>query len=96
MPVSSGLQKYFDSQQKKKSKGDMKKKFQDLATSVDPAFMASFEAFHDRILDIVDDCPEAEHMLNEEISELDMQLQKSNRVHNMKKASTVIDVSESA
>jgi hypothetical protein len=31
MTVSSGLQKYFDSQQKKKSKGDMKKKFQDLA-----------------------------------------------------------------
>lgn len=96
MSVSSGLQKYFDSQQKKKSKGDMKKKFQDLATNVDPAFMASFEAFHDRILDIVDEDSEIEEFVWEEISQLDMKLTSTNRKHNMQKAAVVIDVSESA
>jgi hypothetical protein len=96
MPVSSGLQKYFDSQQKKKSQGDVKKKFQDLASQVDPAFMASFESFHDRILDIVDENPEAQDMVIEEIGELDMKLQNSNRVHNMKKASSIISSSENA
>lgn len=94
MPVSSGLQKYFDSQQKKKSKDDMKKKFQDLAWNVDPAFMASFEAFNDRILDIIDENPGSEEMISEEISELDMKIQSSNRIHDMKKAATIIAVSE--
>lgn len=94
MPVSSGLQKYFDSQQKKKSGGDMKKKFQDLASQIDPAFMASFESFHDRILDIVDENPEAEEMITEEIGDLDMKVQNSKRVHNMKKATTIISAGE--
>lgn len=94
MPVSSGLQKYFDSQQKKKSKGDMKKKFQDLAWNVDPEFLASFEAFHDRILDIVEDNPESEEMVGEELWGLDMKVKNSKRTHDMKKAAAVIEVSE--
>lgn len=96
MTVSSGLQKYFDSQQKKKSKGDMKKKFQDLAWNVDLAFMASFEAFHDRILDIVEDNPGSEEIISEEIAELDLKVQNSNRVHDMKKAASVVKISEEA
>jgi hypothetical protein len=52
--------------------------------------MASFEAFNDRILDIIDENPGSEEMISEEIDELDMKLQNSNRVHNMKKAATII------
>ena len=94
MPVSSGLQKYFDSQQKKKSQGDMKDKLQKLAESVDPAFMKSFDAFHDRILDIVDETPESEDMLRQELNELDTNIRNSRRVHDMKKASAVIKATE--
>jgi hypothetical protein len=48
MPVSSGLQKYFDSQRSKKD--DIKKRFAAIAGQVDPAFTQSFQAFHDRIM----------------------------------------------
>jgi hypothetical protein len=94
MSVSSGLQKYFDSQQKKKSQGDMKKKFDDLAKQIDPAFLASFDSFHDRILDIMEENPESEEVISDEISELDMQLQNSNKAHNMKKAAIIVSTSE--
>ena len=53
MPVSSSLQKYFDSQRKKD--GDMQKKFDQLAWQIDPAFAQSFASFRERILDIVDE-----------------------------------------
>ena len=96
MPVSSGLQKYFDSQQKKKSGSDMKKKLQEIALNIDPAFVSSFESFHDRIMDIVEENPEMEDMVDGEIGELDMQLQNSKRVHNMQKASAIISASEKA
>ncbi len=96
MPVSSGLQKYFDSQYKKKSKGEMGQKFEDLAWQIDPAFMQSFEAFHDKLLDIVDENPQAEEMVVEEISNLDMKLKNSGRKHDMKKAAAIIRSSENA
>lgn len=96
MPVSSGLQKYFDSQQKKKSKSDVEKKLEGLKGQVAPEFLQSFEAFHDRIIDIVGENPDSSDMVSEEISELDTKLQNSKRVHDMKKASKIIDISEQA
>lgn len=92
MPVSSGLQKYFDSRKPKKS--DMDEKFASLAGQIDPAFMQSFEAFHDKIMNIVDENPEAEDMLTEELSGLEDKLERSNRRHNLRKAESIIDVSE--
>jgi hypothetical protein len=58
--------------------------------------MASFEAFHDRILDIVEDNPGSEEIISEEIAELDLKVQNSNRVHDMKKAASVVKISEEA
>lgn len=92
MPVSSGLQKYFDS--KKPKKGDMEDKFASLKGQIDPAFMKSFEAFHDKIMDIVEEVPEAEEIIGEELEQLDAKLSNENRRHNLKKAKSIIDVAE--
>ncbi len=92
MPVSSGLQKYFDSQRQKK--GDIKQRFEELSWQIDPAFMHSFEAFHDRIIDIVDENPEAIDVVSEELDDLGMKLHKSQRKHNLQKAATIINISE--
>ena len=92
MPVSSGLQKYFDS--RKPEKSDMEERFASLAGQIDPAFMQSFEAFHDKIMNIVEDNPEAEGMLSEELSVLENKLDRTNRRHNLRKAEAIIDVSE--
>jgi len=90
MPVSSWLQKYFDSQRAKK--WDLGQKFKDLAWKIDPAFIASFESFHDKIMDIVEETPHSEEMICEELSDLSTQLDNSNRTHDMKKASSIIDI----
>lgn len=92
MPVSTGLQKYFDS--KRSKKGDMQQKFAAISQQIDPAFMKSFEVFHDKIMGIVEENPEASEMLWEELSELDMELQNSNRTHDLKKAAAIIEVAE--
>ena len=94
MPVSSGLQKYFDS--KKPKKGDMQQKFASLAGQIDPAFMQSFEAFHDKIMNIVEENPEAESLVSEELGELDEQMKTAGRKHNLRKAEAIIDVAEKA
>jgi len=94
MAVSSGLQKYFDSQRKKK--GDMDDKLTALASQIDPAFMQSFIGFHDRILDIVEENPELEDSIEEEIMELDKNLQNSKRKHNLKKAATIVKATENS
>ena len=49
MPVSSGLQKYFDSQRSKK--GNMQQKFAALADQIDPAFMQSLKHFMIELLE---------------------------------------------
>ena len=94
MTVSSGLQKYFDAQQKKKSTQDMKKRFADLEWQVDPAFMQSFSAFHDKIMDIVDENPESWDIVLEEIDQLSNELERTHRVHELKKAQSIIDSSD--
>lgn len=92
MPVSSGLQKYFDSQRKKK--GDMQDKLEKLAWHIDPAFLKSFEEFHDKIMEIVEDNPEGEGIVSQELDGLDVKLQNSRRTHNLKKAASIIEASE--
>ena len=94
MPVSSGLQKYFDSQYKKKSKGDFQKKIEDLSVSIDPAFMQSFEMFHEKIMGIMDENPDAWSMIEEEIEDLDIKLKNTQRVHDMKKAAAIVKTSD--
>lgn len=94
MAVSSGLQKYFDAQQKKKTVQDMKKRFSDLEWKVDPAFMQSFSEFHDKLMNIVDENPESSDIVMEEVDELSKEVERTHRVHELKKAQAVIQASE--
>lgn len=94
MPVSSGLQKYFDAQQKKQTAQDMKKRFADLKGKIDPAFMQSFAWFHDKIMNIVDENPESTNMVLEEVDELAKKVERSHRVHELKKAQVIIESSK--
>jgi len=96
MTVSSGLQKYFDAQQKKKSAQDMKKRFADLQWKIDPAFMQSFGGFHDKIMEIVEENPDSLDIVSEEIEDLTQGVDRSYRVHQLKKAQAVIESSEKA
>ncbi len=94
MPVSAGLQKYFDS--KRGQKDDIRKKLTSISHQIDPAFMQSFEAFHDKIMKTVEETSEAEDIIVQELGDLDMSLQKSKRKHDMQKAATIIELSEQA
>ncbi len=94
MPVSAGLQKYFDS--KRKKQGDIGQKFAAIADQIDPAFMQSFELFHDKIMDIVEENPDAEGIAIQELSSLDTKMQNAGRRHNLKKAASIIGSVEQA
>lgn len=89
MPVSSSLQKYFDSQRKKN--GDMQKKFDKLAGQIDPAFAESFLSFRERILEIVD---ESEANSSAAMKELDLlweKLEVSSGKNKIKKIAVIYD-----
>ncbi len=90
MPISAGLQKYFDSQKKKK--GDMEDSFAKLKKQIDPAFLQSFEIFHDKLMWIVEEHPESTEIITDELVELNTNIQHTQRKHNMKKAAAIIDV----
>ncbi len=94
MPVSSGLQKYFDSRRGKKD--ETKAKLDSIARQIDPAFSQSFQDFHDKIMGIIEQHPEDENVVREELEELDLKLQTRKRVHNLKRASTIIDIADAA
>jgi len=96
MPISSGLQKYFDAQQEKKSAQDMKKRFADLEWKVDPAFMQSFANFHNKIMNIVEENPESSDIVLEEVDDLTREIERTHRVHELKKAQAIIESSEKA
>lgn len=91
MVVSAGLQKYFD-QSKKRKKDDTKKSLDRIYDQIDPAFALSFEAFRERVLDIVEETPEAESMVLGELGELNTKIQTSNRRHSLRKAAAIIEV----
>ncbi len=91
MVVSSWLQKYFDTSKKWK-RDDTKAKLDAIASQIDPAFSSSFESFKTRILDIVEETPEAKTMVLSELGGLDQKLKNSNRRHNLKKAAAIIDI----
>ncbi len=92
MPVSTWLQKYFDSQWKK---WDIKKKLQKIQGQVDPAFHHSFQQFHDRIISIVDGGDEhACDVVSWELDKVDAKLHTARRKHDMKKAASVIKAAE--
>lgn len=71
MPVSSGLEKYFDKTRKKKAKkddkADIRGKLCSVESQIDPAFSMSFQSFKERILEIVDETPEATCMVEGEL-----------------------------
>lgn len=92
MVVSSGLQKYFDSQRKKKG-GSIKDKLAKIESQIDPEFLRSFQVFHDRILDIVDD-EESESIAEEELDSLEVELKTANRKHQLQKAKAILDNTE--
>lgn len=88
MPVSSGLEAYFD---KKRKKQAVAQKLDDVRAAVDPAFLASFDFFRDQVLTIVEETPEAHDMVEGEIEELHQTLQRRQRVHNLKKSALIIE-----
>lgn len=90
MVVSAGLQKYFD-RSKKWKKDDTGAKLDAIASQIDPAFSMSFNVFRERILEIVDETPEASEMVMAELGDLDENLKTSRRRHNLKKAEAIID-----
>jgi len=92
MPVSSWLQKYFDS--RKSKKWDIKKKFSDLEGKIDPAFIASFESFHDKIMDIVEeDDSDMQGIICSELGDLDSKIEESNSRYTTLKAASLIEAS---
>lgn len=92
MPVSAGLQKYFDSRRGKKD--DTQSRLDAIAGQIDPAFSQSFLDFRDKILGIIEEHPEETNLVSEELEVLDTQLQKQRRVHNLKKAKILIDTAD--
>lgn len=93
MPVSSGLQKYFDAQHTWK-KDDTQAKLDSIASQLDPAFSQSFLEFRERILWIVSENPNEEEIIQEELNVLSWHISNSQRVHNLKKASVIITATE--
>ena len=95
MPVSSGLEKYFDKSRKKKRKkngdSEIKEKLTAVESQIDPAFSMSFQSFKERILEIVDETPEATDMVDSELWNLNEKLKSTKRRHNLKKAAAIID-----
>ncbi|NDK09354.1 hypothetical protein GW846_01095 [Candidatus Gracilibacteria bacterium] len=93
MTVSCGLQKYFDAQRSQK-KDTTSAQLEAISAHVDPIFMQSFEEFRARILDIVDEDPDCEDIVSEELGELDSQMQERKRVHNMQSSKAIIEAFE--
>lgn len=91
MSVSSWLQKYFDDSRKKR-KSSIQDTLNSLKWEIHPEFLQSFEAFHDRILWIVDENPEDVDVVEGELIQLNSSFKERKRVHQMKKAKTIIDV----
>ena len=56
--------------------------------------MQSFENFHSQIMDIIDENPESSDIVLEEVEELTNNIEKTQRVHNLKKASSIIEAAE--
>jgi hypothetical protein len=92
MPVSAGLQKYFDSRRGKKD--ETQARLDAIAGQIDPAFSQSFLDFRNKILGIIDNHPEESDMIHEELHDLTQKLQTHKRVHNLKKAQIMIDIAD--
>ncbi|MCH8518921.1 hypothetical protein LAT59_04130 [Candidatus Gracilibacteria bacterium] len=91
MPVSDGLQAYFDKQRKKRV---ISQKLERVASDIDPAFLRSFEIFRERILGIVEENPEASDVVSSEIDELDIKLHHNRRKQSLQKAAKILEVIE--
>jgi len=91
MPVSDGLQAYFDKQRKKR---DIWARLEKMKTDIHPEFLKNFEDFRLRILDIVEENPEASEIVNWEIEELDIKLHHARRKQSLQRAATILDVIE--
>ena len=94
MPVSAGLQKYFDSRRGKKA--TTQARLDSIATQIDPVFAQSFYEFRQKLLGIIDEFPEETTMIDEELQELDTKLETRKRVHNLKKATIISDIADAA
>lgn len=92
MPVSAGLQKYFDSRRGKKD--DTHSRLAAIAGQIDPAFSASFSNFREQILGIIEEHPEEAALVCEELDELDQELQTRRQKHDLKKAKVLIDMAD--
>jgi hypothetical protein len=88
MPISSELEAYFEKTRKKRY---ITQKLDDIRSQVDPAFLVSFDFFRHQVLSIVEENPDAGDLVEDEVVELGVALQKRQRVHNLKKSALVIE-----
>jgi hypothetical protein len=58
--------------------------------------MQSFANFHDKIMDIVDENPESSDIVLEEVGALGREVERTHRVHELKKAQVIIELSKEA
>ncbi len=92
MVVSSWLQKYFDSQQKKKSKRQLQDTFHDLKEKIHPRFFQSFQEFQTKLMAIVEDDPDNSDIVAEEVVSLWQEMQKLQRSHDSEKLKKVTEL----
>lgn len=91
MPVSDGLQAYFDKQRKRR---DIWARLEKLKIDIHPAFLKNFEDFRLRILDIVEENPEASEIVSWEIEELDIKLHHAQRKQSLQRVATLLKTIE--
>lgn len=89
MPVSEGLQRHFDKTWS--GKKQVCQKLDDLQWKIDPAFLRTFEAFRDKLLDIVEDTPESCSVAENQIDTLGTKLEQVNNKRKVKTFEAVID-----
>lgn len=91
MPVSPWLQRYFDSKHQQQKKKHIKKKFKKIQGDIDPAFETSFKKFKKELLSIVDNNPQHEDIVLDELDVLWVWIKKSKGKYNVKLWASIID-----
>lgn len=89
MPVSPGLQKHFDTRWP--GKKQIQSSLDDLQGKIDPAFLASFEKFRVKVLDIVEDTPESEAIVGSQIRSLGTKLEQLHHKKQVKMFESITD-----
>lgn len=93
MPVSDGLQAYFDAQGRKRwTQKQVVKKLAQIETYIDPKYQKSFEDFRMRILNILSGDGENHAGIIDELTILDKKLASKSWKYNLKKTNALLEV----